>query len=318
MPSIVGPSAELRSALSILQRSVSGAGLHLKAPGQVYISLLRLKGKPRNCAAASAALDPSAIMPNQSVELDSAAPQGAALGPTGEMQSLIAARRAGGHTCSWVEPLGLENQESCILFDLDGTLVDSEPLCNQAFLDLLPDLPLSLPQMMLQFRGRKLAEILSELETLLGAELSAGFENTYRNQVARLFTRALQGFPGVHQALCSLEVPYCIASSGPQAKIRAALTQTGLADLFGDRIFSSYDIGSWKPDPGLFLHAAAALGAAPSDCIVVEDSAVGLAAARAAGMRTLLFDPEIQAPYVSNRFESYDQLGAALDRLHQA
>lgn len=181
------------------------------------------------------------------------------------------------------ETLGLANRMTCILFDLDGTLVDSEPLCNQAFLDLLPDLPLTPDRMILRFRGRKLAAILAEIETLLGRKLPGGFESRYRAWVDALFSQSLEAFPGVHQALAGLHHLFCIASSGPPAKIRSALAKTGLENPFQNRLFSSYDIGSWKPDPGLFLNAAKAMGASPADCIVVEDSAAGLKAARAAG-----------------------------------
>ena len=79
----------------------------------------------------------------------------------------------------------------------------------------------------------------------------------------------------------------------------AKLTHTlGLAKLLGrfeGRIFSAYEVGSWKPDPGLFLHAAQTMGVHPSRCIVVEDSVSGVQAAKAAGMRVLGFtggDPE--------------------------
>jgi beta-phosphoglucomutase-like phosphatase (HAD superfamily) len=76
-----------------------------------------------------------------------------------------------------------------------------------------------------------------------------------------------------------------------------ALGLTKLLSRFEGRIFSAYDVGSWKPDPGLFLHAAQALGVHPSRCVVVEDSLSGIHAARAAGMRVLGFtggDPEAE------------------------
>jgi beta-phosphoglucomutase-like phosphatase (HAD superfamily) len=67
------------------------------------------------------------------------------------------------------------------------------------------------------------------------------------------------------------------------------LKLTQLFDCFEGRIFSAYEIGSWKPDPGLFLHAARTLEVDPSRCVVVEDSESGIRAARAAGMRVLGF-----------------------------
>ncbi|MBO9497891.1 MAG: HAD-IA family hydrolase [Novosphingobium sp.] len=179
----------------------------------------------------------------------------------------------------------------CIVFDLDGTLVDSEQACNRALLDLLPDLTDDLAAMTERNRGRRFALIRAEIETRLGRTLPADFEPAYRARLAEIFGQELRAMPGAHEMLAALELPICVASSGPSAKIRHALELTGLAGFFGERLFSSYDIGSWKPDPGLFLHAAERMGFAPAGCLVVEDSAVGVAAGMAAGMRVVHYLP---------------------------
>jgi len=173
----------------------------------------------------------------------------------------------------------------CVIFDLDGTLVDSEGLCNQAFLDLLPPLHDPLEILTERYRGQKLSSILIDLENRLGLNLPGSFERHYRQRVAELFARDLKPMPGVLEMLATLSSPKCIASSGPLPKMRQALQVSGLAAYFADTLFSSYEIGSWKPDPGLFQYAAKAMGFAPSQCAVVEDSEVGIEAAIAAGMR---------------------------------
>ena len=91
--------------------------------------------------------------------------------------------------------------------------------------------------------------------------------------------------------LRAISFPFCVASSGPTSKIRQALRVSGLLSFFGKNIFSSYEIESWKPEPGLFLHAAKIMGFSPARCVVVEDSEVGLQAATAAGMRSLKYTP---------------------------
>ena len=88
----------------------------------------------------------------------------------------------------------------------------------------------------------------------------------------------------------------CVASSGPPEKIELSLSLTGLLSFFDERIFSSYQVGVWKPDPGLFLHAARALAVDPAECAVVEDSLPGLAAGLAAGMKVFAFQPFPPAP----------------------
>ncbi|MFZ2451529.1 MAG: HAD-IA family hydrolase [Methylovulum miyakonense] len=164
----------------------------------------------------------------------------------------------------------------CVIFDLDGTLVDSEGLCNQAFLDLLPQLSDTVESLIKRYRGKKLASILADLESRLCQNLPDAFEQDYRQRVTDLFTRELKPMPGVVEMLEATNFRKCIASSGPPLKIRQALHVSGLAPYFGDSIFSSYEVGSWKPEPGLFQYAAHAMGFMPGQCAVVEDSDVGI------------------------------------------
>jgi len=183
----------------------------------------------------------------------------------------------------------------CLIFDLDGTLVDSETLCNQAFLDLLPDLNDTVESLVHNYRGKKLALILADLSRQLGRPLPANFEHTYRQRVAQLFDTGLRATPGTPEMLDAIPLPKCVASSGPPEKIARALAVAGLAHFFKDNIFSSYEVGSWKPDPGLFLHAADKMQFPPERCVVVEDSDVGIEAAAAAGMRALRYAPSSDA-----------------------
>jgi HAD superfamily hydrolase (TIGR01509 family) len=177
----------------------------------------------------------------------------------------------------------------CVIFDLDGTLVDSEALCNQAFLDLLPQLNETVDALMLRYRGKKLAAILGDIENRLGRKLPEAFEQYYRQRVSELFCSELKPMPGAIEMLDALNLPKCIASSGPMPKIRQSLKISGLASYFGDNLFSSYDVGSWKPEPGLFQHAAKAMGFAHVRCVVIEDSDVGIEAATVAGMRVFRY-----------------------------
>lgn len=177
----------------------------------------------------------------------------------------------------------------CVIFDLDGTLVDSEGLCNQAFLDLLPQLNETVASLTQRYRGQKLAQILADIERRLCQKLPDAFEQQYRQRVAELFSHELKPMPGVLEMLEVMNFPKCIASSGPPLKIRQALQVSGLAPYFGDNLFSSYEVGSWKPEPGLFQYAAKAMGFMPGQCAVIEDSDVGIEAAAAAGMEAFQY-----------------------------
>jgi HAD superfamily hydrolase (TIGR01509 family) len=198
----------------------------------------------------------------------------------------------------------------CAIFDLDGTLVDSEMLCNRAFLDLLPELSETVESLVQANRGKKLASILARIERVLEKALPADFEERYRARVASLFDSELTVVSGVREMLEAVGFAKCVASSGPPHKIRQALKVAGIAEHFGDRLFSSYEVGLWKPDPGLFLHAANAMGFAPSQCVVIEDSEVGVSAGIAAGMRVFQFLPHTDDTAASGAspFSSMSQL----------
>lgn len=180
----------------------------------------------------------------------------------------------------------------CVIFDLDGTLVDSESLCNQAFLDLVPEIHDNVDDLVRRYRGARFAAILTDLSSRHGITFPADFEPRYRTRVASLFERSLKPMPGAVEMLEKLAYPTCIASGGPLPKIRHSLKISGLAPFFGDRLYSSYDVGSWKPEPGLFLHVAEKMGYSPEQCVVVEDSDLGVAAATRAGMRAVRFSPD--------------------------
>lgn len=181
----------------------------------------------------------------------------------------------------------------CLLFDCDGTLVDSEPLLTDVMADVLTRAgsPFAAPQYMEEFRGVRFANIVAELERRFGALNDAtrdAAEAEMRHTMQTRMSTELQPIPGIREALDQLsEHPRCVASNGPEHKIRRALDSTGLRPYFGNRLYSGYTIERWKPDPGLFLHAAREMGVAPERCVVIDDADVGVAAGLAAGMRTI-------------------------------
>lgn len=181
----------------------------------------------------------------------------------------------------------------CIIFDCDGTLVDSEYLCNLGLEIKLREYGIesSAKEMMLQFRGGKLATILQTIESDYNVKLKENFVSSYRSLVDKLFEKELRPCEGVNETLANLTLPKCVASSGPMEKINKVLSISGLSGHFNEKIFSSYDVGSWKPDPGIFLHAAKEMGFQPNECAVVEDSPLGISAAVSAGMRPILYNP---------------------------
>lgn len=180
-----------------------------------------------------------------------------------------------------------------VIFDCDGTLVDSEEPGIEVLRELAQELGLTLTreQAHAQFRGVRMAECITWIAAQLGGR-PPGFEADFMQQVRatteQRFRLGLAALPGAFELLSGLHIPFCVATNGPREKVELTLTLTGLRPLLGDRVFSAYEVGHYKPAPGLFLHAAQALGVAPACCAVVEDSVPGVQAGLAAGMQVYL------------------------------
>jgi HAD superfamily hydrolase (TIGR01509 family) len=179
-----------------------------------------------------------------------------------------------------------------VLFDCDGVLVDSERIAVQVDARVLADLgwQLSEAEIVHRFVGRSDDDFVADVEAHLGRALADGWDAAYQQWYVEAFEHDLVAVDGVVEALDALAaagVPTCVASGGSHAKMRRTLGLTGLWGRFDGRIFSAEDVPRGKPEPDLFLHAAARMGAEPARCAVVEDSVYGVRAARAAGMRVL-------------------------------
>lgn len=172
----------------------------------------------------------------------------------------------------------------CVIFDLDGTLVDSESLNCRGFIDLIPEIDEPIAALARRYRGVRLADILGDISRRYDVHLDEAFAGFYREYVAALYDSHLTENPGVSRLLGRLPYRLCVASSAPLSKIVHALEVTGLSGYFDGSLFSAYEINHWKPSPRLFLHAASRMEFEPSHCVVVEDSPSGVKAGLAAGM----------------------------------
>lgn len=177
-----------------------------------------------------------------------------------------------------------------VILDNDGVLVDSEPVANRILADLLTEagVPTSYEDALRDYMGGSLGRVHEVVRARTGTVLPADLDERYHARLFEAFRTELHPVAGAVElvdALARAGVPYCVASSGTHERIRLALDRVGLLSRFSDTtIFSSADVDRGKPAPDLFLHAATVMGADPSRCVVVEDSATGVQAALAAGM----------------------------------
>ncbi|MBD2629420.1 HAD family hydrolase [Trichormus variabilis] len=207
-------------------------------------------------------------------------------------------------------------QTELVIFDCDGVLVDSETLGNRVLVEFVAEfgLKLEIEEAILLFRGCKMADCVAVIEQKLGKKMPPDFVTQLRIRTAKAFENELLPVEGIEAALDKIDLPICVASSGPQEKIELALRVTNLLPRFAGCIFSSYEIGSWKPKPDLFLFAAKTMGLQPQFCTVVEDSILGVRAGIAAGMRVLWYTAKDEAILVDGAiiFESMSQLPSLL------
>ncbi|MEM6964570.1 MAG: HAD-IA family hydrolase [Bacteroidota bacterium] len=180
-------------------------------------------------------------------------------------------------------------QPKLIIFDCDGVLVDTEAISTGVITQLARALgvPISNQEALETFTGTSLNFVQDFLEKKLGKKLPEDFEPVYRKKTFEEFEKNLQPISGIHAIVENLAIPFCVASNAPIYKVEFNLKLTNLYPFFEGKIFSAYQVEKWKPDPTLFLTAAKTMGFRPEECMVVEDSAAGVLAAKAAKMKVL-------------------------------
>lgn len=206
------------------------------------------------------------------------------------------------------------NKYKCIIFDCDGVLVDSEPISIQVLVDManVHGANINLAYGMKHFKGSFMQACIDKISRLVTLPLKNNFESEYRKKSFEAFNKNIKAVDGVKKVLDSLNIPFCVASSGPENKIQLNLGLTGLLPYFENRIFSCYTIQKWKPEPDVFLWAAKTMGFKPEECLVVEDSLSGVRAAKAGGFDVFGFtahdyDNELKAE-ATNTFHTMNSL----------
>jgi HAD superfamily hydrolase (TIGR01509 family) len=172
------------------------------------------------------------------------------------------------------------------IFDCNGVLVDSESIVADVAAQELTHAGFAVsPEIVARFfTGRRPSDMLGDIEAATQRQLPPNFGSTLAAATLRRLHTDLRATAHVEHALIWLRGPKCVASSSPLDRVRASLECTGLLRFFDPHLFSANDVTRGKPAPDLFIYVATKMHVAPSDCIVVEDSPAGVAAAHAANM----------------------------------
>jgi HAD superfamily hydrolase (TIGR01509 family) len=208
---------------------------------------------------------------------------------------------------------------AAVLFDCDGVLADSEHLINVIVAEDLTarGWRISAEQARETFLGMAVPDMLPVMEARVGP-LGPAWQAEMAARISRRMETDLRPVPGALAVLAAVQaagLPMACASNSGRIELKAKIEVLGLKQYFDGRLFSYQDVPRPKPHPDIYRAAAAACGARPDDCVVVEDSLLGARAGIAAGCRVLGFARET-APSVLAAVgaEPFDDM-AALPRL---
>lgn len=211
-------------------------------------------------------------------------------------------------------PLSIQKYD-LIIFDCDGTLVDSEALNCRALSDVLAGYGLDkyTPDYVLHnFVGTTVSNTLMIVQMETGFDFPPDTVARYIRRVEELQKIELYPAKGaldlVQKAAQAMKI--CVGSNGERSNVLRSLELTGLAPYFpDDHVFTKIQVKEGKPAPDLFLYAAAQMGVEPGRCIVIEDSEAGVIAGVAAGMHVIGFTGTNHDP--QKAAQALKQAGAA-------
>lgn len=178
-----------------------------------------------------------------------------------------------------------------IIFDCDGVLIDSEQISMATDQRLLAEngVVISEAELHSRFVGKTFQGMIDELEAETGRKLPNDLELRKDVLMLEVYRRELKSIPGVPEVLDRVALPKSIGTNGPRHRAMEALKIVGIDRHFGSRMTTFEDVVHGKPAPDIYLMAAARAGFTPQECVVIEDSVTGVAAAVAAGCVTLGF-----------------------------
>jgi HAD superfamily hydrolase (TIGR01509 family) len=179
-----------------------------------------------------------------------------------------------------------------IIFDFDGVLLESEFEGNRWLAELLTDLGHrhSVEDTLRNYVGLAGKDFIAAIESRIGTELPPEFHDLMRQKSREALREGIQAVVGAVDFVRSLPVdlPRAVASSSSTLWLNGHLLHLGLADAFGVHVYSGHEhVERGKPEPDIYLYASAQIGVPIKQCVIIEDSPVGVRGALASGARVI-------------------------------
>lgn len=208
---------------------------------------------------------------------------------------------------------------SAIIFDMDGVIIDSEPRHERAFVDVFAQMGYG------QTHGIEFEKYLGRSDRAVWVDFIAKHNPKWtldeltawkQNHLIEIIRREQPIFDGLPELVSNLAGRYrlAVASGSVHPVIEEVLAMKSLRQFF-PVVVSVQDVANGKPAPDIFLRAAELLGVAPAKCCVIEDSAAGVTAARAAGMTAIAITntlPAEKLTHAQHVVRTYEEIGQLL------
>jgi HAD superfamily hydrolase (TIGR01509 family) len=184
-----------------------------------------------------------------------------------------------------------QNRTKLVIFDCDGVLVDSEMLSAGVLMGMMDEVGLPITEEIFRsdFLGRSFASATTRILERFGKPLPDDFQMGYRSRLLAKMRGNLKLMDGLQDVLDKIAVPFCLATGSSPERLAVTMDETTLRPYFHSNAFTASQVQQGKPAPDLFLFVAQQMGFAPSACLVIEDSEMGIRAAQAAGMQVWHF-----------------------------
>lgn len=225
----------------------------------------------------------------------------------------------------------IKSKIKAVIFDMDGTIIDSEGIWKQVMLDSIEQEGIELTNTNIEIlktcfganlytvteKIKREFKLKTPIEALITKKIALAeqyFKNAGESEI-----QFINGFKKFHNLLIQNSISTSIATNSGITVLQYISTNLKLNDIFGQNIYSAEHVGNkTKPDPAVFLHAANKLNARPDECIIFEDSGAGFMAANAAGIKCIAIKNETfknDLKFADYVIDNYDEAVEAIKKI---